>query len=177
MKKPKFKDCPICKKPFQLFRTTQQVCSMECAVKFNSEKEVNKRVKAMKKENRTYSWYIGTLQEVFNTYIRLRDVNKPCISCLRNDADKWDAGHFWAAGNYSFLRFNEDNVHKQCSRPCNKDLHGNLLNYRINLINKIGLDRVQWLDDNRHKELNLTIPEIQSLIKLYKQKILELKKN
>ena len=28
-------------------------------------------------------------------------------------------GHFLAAGNYSFLRFNEDNVHKQCSANCN----------------------------------------------------------
>ena len=43
------------------------------------------------------------------------------------------------------LRFNEDNVHKQC-QPCNTHLHGNLLSYRIELIKKIGQDKVDLLE-------------------------------
>ena len=30
------------------------------------------------------------------------------------------AGHYWAT-TYSYLRFNEDNVHKQCSKNCNME--------------------------------------------------------
>ena len=43
------------------------------------------------------------------------------------------------------MRFEEDNVNSQC-KHCNYFMSGNLLNYRKNLINKIGLERVERLD-------------------------------
>lgn len=168
------KKCRQCSSEFKTYNSLAIVCSLECSLKYNSEKEVKKRVKVMKRELTTYSDYMNVLQKVFNQFIRLRDRDEPCISCDCKTANKWDAGHFWAT-TYSFLRFNEDNVHKQCSNYCNVHKSGNHGEYRIRLIKKIGAERVQWLDDNRHKELNLSIPEIKELIEHYKTKIKELK--
>lgn len=162
------RNCKICSKEFKPFNSLQSVCSAKCAVKFNSEKEVKKRVSEMKRELKKHSDYINALQIVFNKYIRIRDKYKPCISCGCVTSSKWDAGHFWSAGNYPALRFNEDNVHKQCSNYCNINRSGNLSEYRIRLIERIGEDRVKWLDENRHNKSKLSIPEIIEKMKYYK---------
>ena len=79
----------------------------------------------------------------FNTFIRSRDEGRPCISC--NLFTSLQAGHFYSGGHYPALRFNEDNVNGQCMR-CNYYLSGDLNNYRKNLIEKIGIERVEKLD-------------------------------
>lgn len=56
-----------------------------------------------------------------------------------------NAGHYKSAGHNGSIRFNEDNVHGQCVR-CNLHLHGNEVNYREGLINKIGIDKVELLE-------------------------------
>jgi len=82
-------------------------------------------------------------QTVFNKWIRERDKGSPCISC--GSGIPTQAGHFYSAGHHNQLRFNEDNCHLQCVR-CNMFLSGNLLNYRIGLIKKIGIVKVTELD-------------------------------
>lgn len=86
-------------------------------------------------------------QKAFNKYIRLRDAELECISCDKPAVwgGQWHAGHFKTVGARPDLRFNEDNVHKQCS-VCNNHLSGNLNNYRDGLIAKIGIERVLALD-------------------------------
>ena len=85
---------------------------------------------------------------VFNKYIRERDKNLPCISCGHTHGRQFHAGHFKPAGANPQLRFNELNVHKQCS-ICNNYKSGNLANYRINLIKKIGLQNVEALESDK----------------------------
>jgi len=80
---------------------------------------------------------------VFHKFIRQRDMDDACISCGRYVM--LEAGHFWSAGKFNQLRFNEYNVHGQC-KQCNYHLSGNLLKYRVNLIKKVGLDIVEGLD-------------------------------
>lgn len=80
---------------------------------------------------------------IFNTWIRLRDHDQPCISCGRPTS--LQAGHFHSAGKHNHLRFNEDNVHGQCLQ-CNYFLSGNLIKYRKNLEKKIGSERLEKLD-------------------------------
>lgn len=80
---------------------------------------------------------------LFNSWIRKRDSGLGCISC--GSLNEIQAGHFYAAGHYEALRFNEDNVNSQCLR-CNYFLRGNLIPYRLNLIKKIGVDAVERLD-------------------------------
>ena len=87
----------------------------------------------------------------FNEYIRLRDTENgigQCISCkkvLKIPSAQAQAGHYYSAGNYPMLRFDESNVHLQCKK-CNYFLSGNLLEYQVNLVKKISIEKVKWLD-------------------------------
>lgn len=82
-------------------------------------------------------------QDSFNAWIRKRDAGKQCISCPSYKIDH--ASHYFSAGNYNFLRFHEDNVHGSCVK-CNTFLHGNLIEYRKGLIKRIGIERVENLE-------------------------------
>jgi hypothetical protein len=88
----------------------------------------------------------------FNSFIRKRDSQEIaggfiCISCRElKPINKMTAGHFFAAGHYPILRFDEDNVHGQCQR-CNMHLHGNLLHYREALLAKIGILQLTIIED------------------------------
>jgi len=75
------------------------------------------------------------LQKVFNAYIRLRDADKPCISC--SEYKTLQAGHYFAVGGYDGLRFDEDNTHGECSY-CNCFNESHLIKYGVNLKDKIG---------------------------------------
>lgn len=112
----------------------------------------------------------NTAQRAFNKYIRERDKDLPCISCGKTKVNGWEAGHYWAQGKNGALRYDEQNVNKQCT-SCNKFDHGNLLNYRIGLVNKIGEHRVKWLDANRRTSKKWTRDELNMIIDLYKNKL------
>src|SRR5574343_1450914 len=134
--KPKQKICKQCGKEFLPYTPLTIVCSPNCAYEYNKEKNVKKRVKEMKANLKDRKWYLEALQIVFNKYIVKRDAQLPCISCGSYTANQWDCGHYYSRGNYSALRFNEDNCNKQCNRPCNTDKSGNLSEYRKGLIDK-----------------------------------------
>lgn len=102
---------------------------------------------------------IREAQTVFNAWVRTRDEGKPCICCGRTEttveglkAHGWDAGHYRSTGSASHLRFNPDNAHRQLVW-CNRYGAGRAVDYRIGLIARIGLERVEALEaDNRiHK--------------------------
>jgi hypothetical protein len=77
-------------------------------------------------------------------------------------------GHYMSVGSTPELRFNEDNVHKQCER-CNTFYSGNLINYRISLIDRIGIERVEFLERKDHAPDKLTIDEIKNIALKYKK--------
>ncbi|WP_069676990.1 recombination protein NinG [Formosa sp. Hel1_33_131] len=88
----------------------------------------------------------------FNKYIRYRDTDANgfgrCISSgqpLQVPSSNAHAGHFYSGGKFPQLKFNEDNVHLQ-GKSDNYFNGGNQLQYRKNLIKKIGLKRVEELD-------------------------------
>lgn len=179
--KTKLKTCKICKNKFEPRSPMQLVCDYKCAYEYSkihlkreSKKLQDNHIKKLKEGLLTHSDYIGLFQTVFNNYIRLRDKDEGCISCGTRNSNKYDAGHYLPT-TYGFLRFHEDNVHKQCSFNCNMRRRGNIHEYRIRLIEKIGVEKVEWLEANRHRKLDLSIPEIKDLIKTYKFKISELK--
>lgn len=149
----------------------------------HGKKLVNKeRAKAWTKEKKEWSEKLMTLsdhiqlcQKVFNTYIRLRDKGKPCISSGRPLIAKYDAGHYYSCGAYPNLRFNEDNCHGQSVHD-NRDKHGNLIEYRERLIERIGMERFLTLEAMKNISRNYTIPEIKEMIALYRSKIKQLTK-
>lgn len=113
--------------------------------------------------------------KIFNAYIRKRDEGKPCISCGRYVP--LQAGHFYSANMYPTLRFDEDNVHGQCMQ-CNyfSDFKEN---YRKNLIERIGIDRVQQLDNKALKYKQETfkwdVNQLKKLQKIYSLKLTTIK--
>jgi hypothetical protein len=81
-----------------------------------------------------------------------------------------NAGHFYSAGQFSAIRWDEDNVHGQCI-ACNNFKHGNLLAYREGLLAKIGEKRLQRLEIRRHNESKLDRGTLLILIDKYKNQL------
>ena len=104
-------------------------------------------------------------QSIFNAFIRKRDAENGCISCLTGEVDH--AGHYLSAGHHGHLRFNEINANGQCLR-CNNFLHGNLINYRIGLVNKYGEMKVLMLESVAHGWKKWTRSELEAIINHYK---------
>lgn len=134
-------------------------------MQLNKVDKTNKSLSQLKKE----------LTKVFNAFIRKRDLLAgdmfKCISCGKiKSKEQLNAGHYYSAGNHSSLRWHEDNVHGQCIQ-CNNYLHGNLLNYRKNLIDKIGLERVEKLDNAKHNANKMGKFEVVYLMGIYKRKL------
>lgn len=171
----KERKCKNCGLKFMQVRPLQYLCGGDCGWKYADKKaklKDKKKISELKESLLTHKDYIQLLQKVVNTYVRMRDKECGCISCDRPLNTKFDAGHFYPT-TYQFLRFHEDNIHGQCVR-CNRDLHGNQIEYMPRLEKKIGVDRMQWLHAHRHDRLELSIPELKEKIKEYKKKIKEL---
>ena len=86
-------------------------------------------------------------QSAFNAFIRKRDEGQPCISCGTMTAGQYHAGHYLSVGAHPQQRFDELNVHIQCS-VCNNFRSGNVAEYRKALIKKIGIEQVEALESN-----------------------------
>jgi hypothetical protein len=133
----------------------------------NIHKENKKALKDNDKSHRA-----KMAQQAFNAYIRQRDHNLPCISCQRYHTGQYHAGHYRSVGAHPELRFEELNNNKQCS-ACNNHLSGNIVDYRINLINKIGLDKVEWIE-GPHEPKKYSCEELKAIELHYKQKLKEM---
>lgn len=141
----------------------------KCLISGQKHKELKEKCKKL-------SEYKAEARKVFQAWVRLRDKNESCISCTRTEAKQWDGGHYLKAEIYSGLIFDEDNCHKQCSY-CNDYLQGNPADYRQNLLKRIGLTRLIWLEQNKDR-LRLYKYSKEELIKIknsYQLKIIELK--
>lgn len=168
------KRCKQCGEKFTPFNSLTPVCSPKCAVAFNSKKEVDKRVKEMRKDIQSLSDLRAIARASFQTYIRMRDSKFGCISCPKTEA-KWDGGHFLKAEIYTGLIFDENNCHKQCSY-CNDQLQGNVVEYRKGLVLRIGIEAVNSLElraDNA-RIYKFSKDELRDLAIVYKQRIKEL---
>lgn len=175
----KQKRCKSCKQLFTPFSTMSKACSPMCAislVKLDAEKRQRRKDKMRKDLLKSRGDWIREAQTAFNRFIRLRDSGNPCISCDKPDdgSHQRHASHYRSCGANPELRFNELNVWASCAQ-CNSMKSGNLLEYRIRLINKIGLDKVDWLE-GPHEPLKLTIDQIKAIKKKYAYMARELEK-
>ena len=157
-KEPKEKKCEWCPNTFMQYNSLHKACCYDCSVAIINDKKKKREAKAwalekkiLKEKLKTLGQYEAEARKVFQNWIRLRDKDRPCISCGLIKEKRYDGGHWWKAELYSGLVFNEDNCHKQCSRPCNKDLGGDPANYRIGLVRRIGIKRVVWLEENKDR--------------------------
>ena len=178
MKPIKQKKCKICKAYFTPQRPLQLVCQWKCAIDFAKDtkiKTVKKEVKEAKLKLKSRSDWLKDTQVVFNKYIRLRDQDDGCISCGSKRAYAYHAGHYRSIGSAGHLRFNELNCHRQCS-ACNTHLSGNLIQYRLGLIGKIGIHAVETLESDNNtvkwsvEEIKLLKAQFSAKIKAHESK-------
>ena len=182
------KKCIVCGTKFTPLKQMQKACTAECAISYAVAKRDAKRAKAeriqqaadrkvikLRKEKlKTKSDYAKEAQTAFNAYIRWRDRDEPCISCGRFHQGQWHAGHYRTVASHPELRYSELNVHKQCA-PCNNHKSGNVVEYRINLLEKIGAKALAWLE-GPHEPQKYTVEELQLIKATYKQKLKELQR-
>lgn len=182
-RKIKTKKCRICKCQFAPRRPMQPVCDdFACKVAYAEQvaaKAKRKREKierAADKEKRealkSLSDHIKETQVIVNRYIRERDRDEPCISCGRFHGGQWHAGHYLPTSARPELRFDPLNIHKQC-QPCNTMKHGNSIPYRINLVDKIGIKAVAWLE-GPHEAARYRVEDLKAIQAEFKQKLKDL---
>jgi len=168
--------CEVCEKVFLPVNTKACVCSPECAIKYNSEEEIEKRFLVMKEQSKPLSEVLFNTKKVFQQWVRLRDIEKPCISCNKTEAKQWDGGHYFTAEEYPGLIFHPYNVHKQCSY-CNDHLKGNVLEYRNGISKRIGPEKLKELEvlAQLSKDKKHTKKELEGITWHYKQQLKSLK--
>jgi len=184
--------CLNCREKFEPKIFLQKYCDkVDCKVQYAmsvvaKQKEANlkKAKRELAKERKegyeklkTLSQYEAEAKKSFQHFIRLRDKNLACISCNNSKTTDWAGGHFFSAGTYSGLMFDERNCHKQCNTYCNKMLSGNLLEYRKGLIKRYGVEFVEELEAVSDEKRNYKYTKNELIAKKlqYDIKIKELK--
>ena len=184
------KRCKVCKQQFRPSRPMQPTCgNYECQCSYAqqvADKARKKREKVERAADRqkreklkTRSDWIKDAQQAFNSFIRARDVHRPCICCGgplvgAGIGGMFDAGHYRSVGSAPQLRFNEDNCHAQ-RKQCNRYGAGRAVDYRIGLIARIGLDAVEALERDQ-STAKWTIEELREIRDTYRAKLKELKR-
>jgi len=175
-----------CEGSFVKFSSFQATCrNIKCAIKKAQADREKKELKERRKSKRELKegrlalrtiagWCHDARKNGFNPWVRLRDRNDGCIVCGSMVKSMYHAGHFMAVGGRPELQFHPDNCHKQCS-GCNCSITSVASKYRANLVKKIGLSRVEYLE-NYHSTIRWTIEEITEIRTHYQGLTLELKK-
>lgn len=192
MNQAKQKKCKQCESPFTPFNSLQKVCGAKCAndfaiaerkkredkAKSDDIKRVKQKLKQLSVKDRPKA--LREAQKAFNAYIRERDKKLNCISCGNKLKDSpylkgqmFDAGHYKSVASAPELRFNEDNCHAQCVY-CNRNLSGNIVNYRKTLLIRIGEKRLEALESYNEPK-KYTVDELWQIRDEYKAKLKELK--
>ncbi|WP_313043103.1 recombination protein NinG [Pseudomonas sp.] len=182
--KPKKCRVATCRASFVPSRMGQAVCSPACALidgprhapkarKALADIE-RKDIKVRKERLKSRADHLKDIQQAFNAWVRARDAALPCVSCGRHHEGQYHAGHYRTVGANPELRFEPLNAWKQCA-PCNNHLSGNLINYRISLLQRIGEEKVAWLE-GPHEAKKYTVEELKAMTAEYRAKTRELKK-
>jgi hypothetical protein len=163
-------------------RSMAKACSPRCAQAIveaqNAKKlaraarEDRKRTRAQLLDLKPLSYWRNRAQTAFNAWVRARDAGLPCVSCGRHHEGQYHAGHYLSRGARPELAFEPLNVHKQC-RPCNEMLAGNIALYRAELIRRIGLDKVEWLE-GPHPPRHYSADDYRAIEAEYKAKVREI---
>jgi len=149
--------CKVCRCEYVKARPLQKVCSPTCAITHSKELTERKKAKEAAQDRRqtreklakfkTPTQLEKECRDIVQEIARLRDRHDGCISCHvgPNYGGRWHGSHFRPAGNNAAVQFHLWNIHKACAQ-CNLFKGGNLSEYRPRLVEKIGADRVAWLE-------------------------------
>jgi len=182
--------CTGCKSYYPVEKMTQLpigwFCGITCASEYafrRTKKSQQRRAKQIQDKNnsflrqrkkalKTKSQWMQEAQGAVNKFVRTRDSGNGCITCGARPEEKSggtvDAGHYLSRGARPHLRFNTFNIHSQCVK-CNRYLSGMAAEYRINLIDKIGLARVERLEQD-HTSRTFTIEYLERVKKIFNKR-------
>lgn len=161
LKEVKQKACKACGEKFRPSLSTQKACGVQCALALAKKPEnqavarkaiaqrERREIQVRKQKLKSRADYAKEAQAAINRYVRLRDAHLGCVSCDKpaSWSGQWHCSHFRSVGAAPHLRFNLWNMNKSCS-ACNNFLSGNIMAYRPALIEKIGQEKVDWLECN-----------------------------
>ena len=174
--KPILRKCTVCRCDYLQAKPLQRVCGPLCAEKSaelkrlkaaaKREQEERAKTRVRREAIKKHGDWEAELQAVVNKYVKVRDANLPCISCGTLRTVRWEAGHYIAVGANNTIRFEPDNIHKQCHH-CNYNQGGNHVKYRIGLELKIGKERVEWLE-SWHPIKKLSVADIKEQMKYFR---------
>ena len=186
----KTRRCSVCrmKVPSEsaVIGSLKAFCSVEHLIEYSrsvaGKKVIKKAVQRIVREEKklaveklkTRSDYVKEAQIAFNAYVRERDNGRQCISCdthLNQTGalgGSYDCGHYRSIGSAPHLRFNLNNAHGQCKK-CNKYKSGNVAEYRIKLLRKIGGARLEALECDQIQR-KYTVPDLQRIKIIFTKK-------
>jgi hypothetical protein len=182
-RKPKRCRVAECGASFIPARLGQAVCSPACAIKdaprhqAKAQKSLAKverrEIKVRKEKLKSRADHLRDTQQAVNEFIRWRDKDLPCVSCGRRHAGQYHAGHYRTTAAHPELRYEPLNIHKQCA-PCNNHKSGDIVNYRIELVRRIGAEQVEWLE-GPHEAKRYTVEDLKEIKARYRALTKELK--
>ncbi len=188
-KPPKLKSCKVCREKFEPRTPLQVACGWECAAIHGQKVTAQQKAKQQRQERaqdkaklegmKTYPQLIAACQKAFNSVVRMRDMlaGHRCISSGRVldwSGNAVDAGHYRSTGSAPHLRFNFDNCHAQ-SKHDNQFKSGNAVDYRLGLIARIGIERVEALESN-NTPANWSHDDLRQMTKEFQRQLREMKK-
>ena len=153
------KTCRQCKAEFEpQYNSTQVVCGHECAVIYTRSQSVAKRKRAInlrtkndRERIKTISDHKRQTQQIFNNFIRLRDSDRPCISCGQSpNQGQRHASHYRPRSTASQLAYNFLNCWASCAQ-CNGVKSGNISEYRLALVKILTPGQLAGIENNTQK--------------------------
>lgn len=178
-KQKRLKKCRYCSERNIPYGSIRPFCYDNACIRAHNEKtrasEKRKAKQAHNQGDRKYMYQKA--KGVMQKYARLRDWGEPCISCgIDYFKCQIHGGHFRPAGMNSAVVFNLWNINAQCAQ-CNSGnmKSGNVTEYEIGLIKKIGRDKVEWLKSQTQTHKH-DIEYLSRLVKIFSKKILMVKR-
>ncbi len=180
----KTRKCKHCKTVFQKTSPLHSLCSPKCAIENAEALKLKREAVAARKSRvdtkakldkiKSLTEWLKEAQRHCNAYVRLIEAHLPCISCGTSKTDiQYHAGHYRTTKAAPQLRFNLNNIHRQCA-TCNNHLSGNIINYRPSLIKLIGLQAVENLENNNDIH-RYTIDEAKAILSNFRKLCREFK--
>lgn len=146
--------CESCQTIFTPQRMGARACSPMCAIRLvKAEKKTKAQAKKAERAQdkvrrdklKKLSEWQDDAQRAVNSYVRLRDAGLPCISCGKPWTFDFQAGHYRSRGAAKNLALDEGNIFGQCVQ-CNMHKHSNAIEYRIRLVQRMGVEHVERLE-------------------------------
>lgn len=190
----RMRKCANCPEKFRPFSSLVKWCSAECGAALGLKRLEKAQAKAVADDKRNTRAKLEALKTVpqlkkeaqreFNRFIRARDrlAGHACISSGKPlqwgaagiTGSSVDAGHYRSTGAADHLRYCEDNCHAQSVHE-NRDRAGNAVAYRLGLIARIGLARVEALEAD-NTPVKWTREGLREIRDTYRAKARELEK-